>query len=137
MVRILTGNNIFLKNGKCCLNKGNAILSKLRHFIERKTLKSISCNIYVITHLFWHKIQIQLKKICFEKKSLRIIYFRNHNAHRSSLIREFNNLKFPEEIALQKCLFIKKYFNKFFLTIFKYWFTLSSDFLPTILVGPM
>ena len=47
----------------------NAILTKLRHFIDRKTLKSISCNIYVVTYLFRHKIQIQLKKILFWKKN--------------------------------------------------------------------
>ena len=63
-----------------------------------------------------------------QKKSLRIIYFLNHNAHTSPLFRDLNILKLPDKIALENCLFINKYFNKFLPTIFKNWFTLSSDF---------
>ena len=66
-----------------------------------------------------------------QKKSLQIIYFLNHNAHTSPSyisFRDLNILKLPDKIALENCLFINKYFNKCLHTIFKNWFTLSSDF---------
>ena len=63
-----------------------------------------------------------------QKKSLRIIYFLNHNAHTSPLFRDLNILKLPDEVALENCLFMNKYFNKCLPTIFKNWFTFSSDF---------
>ena len=62
-------------------------------------------------------------------------FFRNCNAHISPLFRDSNTLKLPDEIALENCLFVNKYFNKFLpltnvnLTkVFKNWFTISSDF---------
>lgn len=43
------------------LNRENAILSKLRHFIDRNILKAIyhaKLELYVFHHLFRHRIQI-------------------------------------------------------------------------------
>ena len=51
------------------LNKADDILSKLRHFMDRRTLKSI------ITQY------LNPTNIVFQKKSCRIIYLKNHNAH--------------------------------------------------------
>ena len=71
------------------------------------------------------------KLLVLQKKSLQIIYFLNHNAHTSPSyisFRDLNILKLPDKIALENCLFINKYFNKCLHTIFKNWFTLSSDF---------
>ena len=47
---------------------------------------------------------------------------------KSPLFRELNILKFPDKIALEYCLFINKYFNKFLRPIFKTSLTVSSDF---------
>ena len=115
------------------LNKPNGILSRLRHFIDRKTLKSIYHAIFephlCYSSLVWAKNTNSFKRLfVLQKKSLRIIYFLNHNAHTSPLFRDLNILKFPDKIALENCLFINKYFNKCLHTIFKNWFTLSSDF---------
>ena len=74
------------------------------------------------------KLNLIKKLFVLQKKSLRIIYFRSPNAHTSLLFRESNILKFPDQIALENCLFKNKHFNKFLPTIFKNWFTLSSDF---------
>ena len=85
--------------------------------------------IYVIPHLFGHKMEIQLKHFLFcKKKSLRIRYFRNHNAHTSPLFRESNILKLPNKVTVENSLFINKYFNTSPLTILNIWFTPSSDF---------
>ena len=62
------------------------------------------------------------------KNSLRIIYFRSCNAHTSPIFRESNILKFSDQIVPENCLFLNRYFNKCLPTIFKNWFTLSSDF---------
>ena len=115
------------------LNKANGILSKLRHFIDRKTLKSIYHAIFephlYYSSLVWAQNSNSIKRLfVLQKKSLRIIYFLNHNADTSPLFRDLNILKLPDKIALENCLFINKYFNKFLPTIFKNWFTLSSDF---------
>ena len=82
------------------LNKANGILSKLRHFIDRKTLKSIYHAIFephlYYSSLVWAKNSNSVKRIfVFRKKSLRTIYFLNHNAHTSPLFRDLN---------IQKCL---------------------------------
>ena len=59
--------------------------------------------IYITCHLFGHKTQIQLIDCVFKKKSLRIIYFLNHNSYTSPLFREGNILKLPDKIALENC----------------------------------
>ena len=142
------------------LNRANAILSKLRHFIDRKTLKSIyqaKCEPHFsYSSLVWAQIRIQLKEFLFckrnldglcifeiivlkhpIKKSLRIINFRNHSAQTPNI------LKLPDKIALENFLFINKYFNKFLPTIFfilffiKFGFLSHLIFIPIILVGPI
>ena len=115
------------------LNMANDILSKLRHFIDRKTLKSVYHAIFEPHFYYFSLVWAQNSnsiKILFvlQKKSLRIIYFLNHNAHTSSLFRDLNILKLAHKITLENCLFINKYFNKRLLTIFKSWFTLLSGF---------
>ena len=88
--------------------------------------------IYITPHLFGHKIQIQLKDYLFCKRNRYGKYilnnFLNLNAYTSPLFRDLNILKLSDKIALENCLFINKYFNKCLPTIFKNWFTLSSDF---------
>ena len=57
------------------LNKANGILSKLRHFIDRKTLKSIYHAIFE-PHLYYSslawvlKFKFNKKTICFAKEIL-------------------------------------------------------------------
>ena len=115
------------------LNKANDILSKLRHFIDRKTLKSVYHAIFEPHFYYFSFVCAQnsnsIKRLfVLQKKSLRIIYFLNHNAHTSSLFRDLSILKLADKITLKNCLLINKYFNKRLPTIFKSWFTLLSDF---------
>ena len=86
-------------------------------------------HIYNCSLLVWKQNSNSIKRLfVLQKKYLRIIYSLNHNAHTSPLFRDFNILKLPDKISLEKCLFINKCFNKCLPTIFKNWFTLSSDF---------
>ena len=115
------------------LNKANGVSSKLRHFIDRTTLKSIYHAIFephlYYSSLVWTQISNSVKRLfVLQKKFLWIIYFLNNNAHASPLFRELNILKLPDGISQENCLFINKYFNKCLCTIFKNWFTISSDF---------
>ena len=92
-------------------NKANGILSKLRHFIDRKTLKSIYHGIFephlYFSSLAWTQNSNSIKRLfVLQKKSLRIIHFLNHNAHTSPLIRDLNILKLPDKVALENSLFI-------------------------------
>ena len=105
------------------LNKENGILSKLRQFIDRKTLKPIYHAIFE-PHLYYSSLVWAQNSNSIKKP----LVFLNHNAHTSPLFRELNILKLLDKIALENYLFINKYFNKCLLTIFKNWFTLSSDF---------
>ena len=99
------------------LNRRNAILFNLRHFIYIKTLKSIYHAIFephlCYPSLVWAQNVNSIKALfVFQKKSLRNIHFRSGNSHISPLFRECNTLKLPDKIALENCLFINKYFKQ-------------------------
>ena len=117
-----TGNNRFQ-------NKANPLLSKPRHFTDRKTVKSIyhatfKPHLYY-SSLVWPQNSNSIKRLLvLQKKSLRIIYFQNYIAHTSPLFRESSTLKLPEKIALENCLFIIGLLS-------------HMIFIPTILVGPI
>ena len=108
------------------------MLSKVRHFVNKKTLKSIYHAIFE-SHLFysclvWAQNINSIKRLyILQKKSLRLMYFLNRNAHTTPLFKDSNILKFPDKIALENCIFIKNYFNQTLPTPFKNWFTLSTD----------
>ena len=53
------------------------------------------------------------------------MYFLNRNT--APLFKDSNILKFPHEIALENCNFVKNYFNQILPTPFRNWFTLSTD----------
>ena len=88
------------------LNRANTILSKLKHFVDRKTLKSIYHAIFkphlCYSLLVWAIKNLNPIKIIFvlQNKYLRILYFQNHNAHTSPFFREsLFILKLPDKIA--------------------------------------
>ena len=120
-------NNVAVK-----LNRANAMLSKVRHFVHKNTLKSIYHAIFE-SHLFysclvWAQNINSIKRLyILQKKSLRLMYFLNRNAHTTPLFKDSHILKFPDKIALENCIFIKNYFNEILPTPFKNWFTLSTD----------
>ena len=60
--------------------------------------------IYVIPHFFEYKNKIHFKYFfLLEKKSLRIIYFRNLNVYTSRLFKESKIVKLLYKIALENC----------------------------------
>ena len=120
-------NNVAVK-----LNRANAMLSKVRHFVHKKTLKSIYRAIFeshlLYSCLVWEQNINSIKRLyILQKKSLRLMYFLNRNIHTSPLFKNSNILKFPDKIALENCNFLKNYFNQTLPTPFKNWFTPSTD----------
>ena len=108
------------------------LLSKVRHFVHKKTLKSIYHPIFesqlFYSSLVWAQNINSIERLyILQKKSLRLMYFWNRNAHTISLFKDSNILKFPNKTALENCIFIKNYFNQTLPTSFKIWFTLSTD----------
>ena len=121
--------------------QANGILSKLKHFIDRKTLKSTYHAIFephlYYSSLVWAQNSNSIKRLfVLQKKSLRIIYFLNHNAHTSPLFRDLNILKLPDKVALENSLFINISTNAYTQSL-KIGLLSHLIFILTILVGPI
>ena len=120
-------NNVAVK-----LNRANAMLSKVRHFVHKKTLKSIYRAIFeshlLYSCLVWEQNINSIKRLyILQKKSLRLMYFLNRNTHTAPLYKDSNIVNFPDKNVVENCIFIKNYFNQTFSIPFKNWFTLSSE----------
>ena len=112
-------NNVAVKS-----NRATAMLSKVRHFVHKKALKSIYHGIFeshlLYSCLVWAENINSIKRLyILQKKSLRLMYFLNRNAHTTPLFKDSNILKFPDKVALEICIFIKNYFNQTLPTPFK------------------
>ena len=112
-----------ISNDAVELNRANALLSKVRHFVDKKT-KSIYCAIFE-RHLFYSCVVCaqnidSIKRLSIlQNKSVQLMYFLNRNTHTAPLFKDSNILKFPDKIALENYIFIKNYFNETLPTPFK------------------
>ena len=112
-------NNVAAK-----LNRANAMLSNVRHFVGKRTLKLIYYAIFesnlFYSCLVWAQNINSIKRFfVLQKKSLRLMYFLNHNTHTAFIFKDSDMLKFPDKIAPQTCISIKNYFNQILPTPFK------------------
>ena len=98
------------------LNRANAVLYKVRDFVNANILRSIyyalfelhinyACiiwgqNISTISHLY-----------ILQKKALRIINFKARNAHSSPLFHYSKIIKIADKVKIANCFFINKYTN--------------------------
>ena len=101
-------NHVALK-----LNKANAMLSKLRHVLDIKTLKSVYYAIFE-SHLCYASLVCaqsnnSVKGLhLLQKKCLRLMFFQSKNSHTSPLFKMFKILKSFDKTALENCIFISK-----------------------------
>ena len=115
------------------LNKANAILSKIRHFVDQKALKAIYHAIFE-SHLYssslvWAQNFNSTKKLfILQKKALRLMFFLRREAHTNPPCKDFNILKFHDKIALENCIFVHKSFKQQLPQPFDNWFGLSLNF---------
>ena len=61
-----------------------------------------------------------------QKKALRIINFKERNAHSSPLFHYSKMIKIADKVKIENCLFINKYTNNKLPSIFTHWLTFSS-----------
>ena len=120
-------NNIAIK-----LNKANAMLYKVRQFVNQRTLISIYHAIFD-SHLnyasiVWGKTKSSINRVfTIQKKALRTIHFRGKFDHTSFLFSASNIIKLPDKISIENCLFVSKSLNNQLPEIFNNWFVFPSD----------
>ena len=105
-------NNIAVK-----LNRANALLLKIRNYVNTKTLRNIYYTIFdshrTYSCIVWaQNINTVNKLIILQKKALHIMNFKNQLFHSSPLFSENNTLKITDKITLKSILFINKSINR-------------------------
>ena len=120
-------NHVALK-----LNKANVMLSKLRHVIDIKTLRSVYYAIFKSHLCYASLVRVQstnsVKRLhLLEKKSLRIMFFQSRNSRTGPLFKVSKILKSFDKTALENCIFINKYLKGLFPSIFNNWFKFSFE----------
>ena len=113
------------------LIRANAILFKIRNYVNPKILRSIFLAIFeshlIYSSIFWVQSPGSIKcLIILQKKALRIINFKPRNCHNSPLFKENVILKLIDKVHLGNILFVNKCINNLLPPIFNDWFTLVS-----------
>ena len=113
------------------LIRANAILSKLRHFVNNETLKMIYHSVFEshfkYANIVWGQtIDSSHRLFLLQKKALRIIFFQNRLSHTNPLFLSSSIIKLYDQISIDNCIFINKVFNKRVPPIFQDWFAFSS-----------
>ena len=114
------------------MNRANALLFKIRNFVNVKTLKTIYYTIFDshinYVNVIWAQNSNAVKRVSvLQKKAPRTISFQPRDCYLSSLLEKQNLLKFEDKIQLENVLFVSKYFNNILPSIFDNWFTLCSN----------
>ena len=96
------------------LNRANAMLYKVRDFVNANVLKSIyyalfeSHNKYAC--IMWGQNISTINCLyILQKNALRFINFKEHNAHSSHLFHYSKIIRFAEKVKTDNCLFIHKW----------------------------
>ena len=114
------------------LNRVNALLSRIRNFVNVKTLKTIYYTIFDshinYANVIWDQNSNAVYRVfVLQKKALRIICFQPRDCYSSPLFKKHNLLKSEDKIKLENVLLVSKYFNNILPSIFNNWFILCSD----------
>ena len=107
------------------------MLYKIRDFVNANILKSIyyalfESQISYASIIWGQNISTINRLYILQKKALRIINFKESNAHSSPLFRYSKIIKIADKVKIEKCLYISKYTNNKLPSIFTNWFTFSS-----------
>ena len=113
-----------IKNAAIKLNKANAVLTKIRHCVDMKTLKSIYHAIFELqlcyASLFWtYNSSSDRRLYILQKQSLRLMLFQNRNTHACPLFKNSKVLKFSDKIALENFILVNllaNFYQKSFVT---------------------
>ena len=113
------------------LNRANALLIKIRNYVNTETLRNIYFAIFD-SHLSYscivlaQNINMVRRLIVLQKKALRIMNFKDQLFHSSPFFSSNNILKFDNKIT-ENIIFIRKSINKQLPPIFNDWFTFSRN----------
>ena len=113
------------------LNQANAMLYRVRDFVNANILKSVYYALFE-SHINYaciirgQNISTINRLYILQKKALRIINFKERNAHSSSLFHYSKIIKIADKVKIENCLFINKYTNNKLPAVFTNWFTFSS-----------
>ena len=96
------------------LIKANAMLSKLRHFVNKDILLSVYYGIFhshlVYLCLVWGQAKFSLNRTTLlQKRAIRILH--SFAYHTSPLLYRSKVLKFVHIVSLENCIVVNKYFN--------------------------
>ena len=114
------------------LTKANAMLSKIRHVLDMKTLNSVYYAIFEphlsYPWLVWEHNTNSVQRLhLLQKKSLRIMLFQNRNPHTGPLFKVSKIIKSFDKTALENCIFISKSLKGLLPSIFNNWFKFSFE----------
>ena len=89
------------------------MLSKLRHVLDIKTLRSVYYAIFephlCYASLVWAQNTNSVKRLhLLQKKSLRLMFFQSRTSHTGPLFKMSKIPKSFYKIALEKCILISK-----------------------------
>ena len=114
--------------------RANAMLYKVRDFVNAGILKSIYHALLFELHIHY-ACTIWGQNVCtinqlfiLQKKALRLIHFKERNAHTAPLFFKSKIMQLPDKIKIENCLFISKYVSNKSPAIFNSWFYFSSTF---------
>ena len=112
-------------------NQANAMLYEVRVFVNANILKSIYYALFEphmnYACIIWVQNISTIKLInILQRKALRIINFKEHDALSSPLFYHSKITKIADEVKSDNCLVISKYTNNKLPSIFTNWFTFSS-----------
>ena len=114
------------------LNRANALLFKIRNFVNVTILKTIYFAIFDshinYANLVWAQNSNAMSRILtLQKKALRIITFQSRNCHSGPLFFKLKLLKFNDKVHLENVLLVSKFINSLLPPVFNNWFTFCSN----------
>ena len=114
------------------LVKGNAMLSKLRHYVNKDILLSVYYGIFhshlAYLCLVWGQVKISLNRITFlQKRAIRILHSAAYRDHTCPLFHRYKILKFVDLVSLENCIFVNKCFNDKAFSLFSNNFKLTAS----------
>ena len=114
------------------LNRANALLFKIRNFVNITILKTIYFAIFDshinYANLVWAQNSNAMSRILtLQKKAMRIITFQSRNCHSGPLFFKLKLLKFNDKVHLENVLLISKFINSLLPPVFNNWFTFRSN----------
>ena len=108
------------------------MLSKLRHVLDIKSLRSVCYAIFgsqlYYASRVWAKNTNSVKRLyLLQEKSLRTMFFQNRNSNTSPLFKVYRIVKSFDKTALENCIFISKSLKGLLPSIFNNWFNISFE----------